>query len=421
MSTTRKVSLLAAACLGLTTIAIAACEEDKGPPRGPAPPTSGSSTSNQGGDGAGDSGGGGEAGMGQGGQGGLTPTAEDCYDGVDNDLNDKIDCVDSDPACTEVCADACAAPAELADPSEQIAGSSAAHAKLGGASCSAAEGSGPANVYKFVSKTDGMIDIMLESKTGDHTLSIRTDCAMANTEQGCSERAQTNDTAPFFEYLSIPTVANDVRYILVEGYSTVDEGSYLLSAKSRKIECGDGIIDADEGCDDGNMDSNDGCSNLCDLEATETEANNSIGTADAWSEGWFAKIDPASDVDYISFVIPDDDYSVLVNVTDMGNGGCSFGFIDPFVTLYDPQQAMLVENDDGGDTYCPMAGITGLSKGTYYAAISDAEFSKGQATFVYTVFVEMDKCGNGNPAAAEECDDGNLMDGDGCSSICLNE
>jgi len=420
MSVTRTISLFAAG-LGVAAMTMAGCEEDRKPPGGPAPPTSTATTSNQGG---GDEGGGGQAGGaqgGQGGQGGLTPTDEDCYDGVDNDLNDKIDCIDPDPACTEVCGDACAAPAELADPTEQITGSNASHAKLGGSSCSAAQGSGPANVYKFVSNNDGMIDVTLQSKTGDHTLSIRTDCATASTEQACSERAVTDETPPFFEYLSVTTKANDVAYIVVEGYSTIDEGSYLLSAKSRIIECGDAIIDADEECDDGNTQANDGCSNLCDLEATETEPNDTIGTADPWSESWFAKIDPNSDIDFISIVIPAGKDSVKVSITDLGNGGCSYGFLDPYVKLYDSQPQLIAEKDDGGDTYCTELKKTALSAGTYYAAISDAESSKGQSTFVYAVFVEFGKCGDGSEEGGEECDDGNTMSGDGCSSTCEQE
>lgn len=38
-----------------------------------------------------------------------------------------------------------------------------------------------------------------------------------------------------------------------------------------------------------------------------------------------------------------------------------------------------------------------------------------------TVAVAQDVCGNGILEGAEQCDDGNLFDGDGCSAVCTHE
>jgi len=42
-------------------------------------------------------------------------------------------------------------------------------------------------------------------------------------------------------------------------------------------------------------------------------------------------------------------------------------------------------------------------------------------TFFYLLAIEMDQCGNDNIGGAEQCDDGNTLSGDGCSSGCMIE
>jgi cysteine-rich repeat protein len=431
-------ALVASAALGL-----GACASEETRPRGPGGP--GPTTTSTGGGGAG-----GEAGAGgNGGAGGTTaqtggggagggppmPMPEDCFDGKDNDLDGKTDCADAD--CTMSCASPCAAPKKVApSPELLLAGDTSGHGKLGGTSCAAQgamPGPGSAHVYAVDIKKSGMLDATLTSLPAglDLTLSFRHECATASDEFACSERALDTTTRPPFEYLSETAVMGDPVYVVVEGFSALHKGAYELVLTNREITCGDGKSDPPEACDDGNTMGGDGCSPLCELESDEpAEPANDVpagaGPIAMLGSETVGSIAAATDVDWFKLVIPEDNYSLRVEVLDMGNGQCSLGLIDPQVELYGPDDPgkLVKGDDDGGDALCPRLDLLGMKKGTtgtYYLRVSRS--LKGLSSFAYKIFLELDKCGVGSGVigASEECDDGNNTPGDGCSPICAKE
>ncbi|MGK0362023.1 MAG: cysteine-rich repeat protein, partial [Bradymonadia bacterium] len=76
-------------------------------------------------------------------------------------------------------------------------------------------------------------------------------------------------------------------------------------------------------------------------------------------------------------------------------------------------------DDDGGVGACSLLSDVALRAGTYVAEID--EFGRNAAidAYVFTVtFPVAAICGNGVVEGGEECDDGNVVDGDGCAADC---
>jgi cysteine-rich repeat protein len=380
----------------------------------------GASGSSKGGAG-GDGGGGGMAQGGSSSQGAGMPSAEDCYDGIDNDQNGDTDCSSPDVACAAICADSCAAPKTLSDPSGSVVGDTTEHANLAaGSSCAALMSEhGPGHVYEISVVNDGMLEARLSSDH-DLSLSIRTECDDASNELACSERV-TGTESPYFEYVKVAAAPGDKRFIVVEGYSLLEYGSYELEVSSREIICGDAIVDFPEECDDANTQDNDGCDAFCKLEASETEPNNSSSESQNWQDPWFASISDTNDEDWVWFIVGNN-YSIVASTLDLGSGNCSLGLMDTAISLYsDAPVTEIASDDDGGDGLCARVSKRGLTAGTYFLRTMASPTPKVLPPFSYYLFIEMDECGNGMIGGAEECDDNNTMNGDGCSSICETE
>ncbi|MSP24095.1 MAG: DUF4215 domain-containing protein [Myxococcales bacterium] len=414
-------------------VALFACSEDSGPGAlagGTGTMTTssgkggGGSVGGAGGDGAANSGGnagptgsGGETGSGAGGAGSGGGGPEDCYNGIDDDANMLVDC--DDPSCVAACKTPCGQPNVIADPTEFVEFDNTGHPSMAQPANCASKNGGPASVYKLTTKVNGMLDIQVSSSDVDVTVSIRIKCDDLKTEFGCSEQAIDDLGTPPFEFLSVAVPDNATVYIVVEGYGASMAGKHYLYAKSRPIDCGDGILDPVEECDDGGSTKGDGCNELCKLESDEDANNNSIATADAMTKASFTgKIDPTTDIDYIAFQVPGANYSAVFQVLDQGNGACTFGTMDPVATIYGPTQTLLATNDEYNG-HCPRVEKTGLGPGTHYLKVERGIF--GALTFPYRADLELDECGNGTPGAAEACDDGNTINGDGCSAVCLIE
>ena len=232
--------------------------------------------------------------------------------------------------------------------------------------------------------------------------------------------------------------------------------------------CGDGFVDeaAGERCDDANLVDGDGCSASCASEPyAEVEPNN--GTLTARNLGSFREvsgdISAATDADYFKVTLArrshlefEADSSVFardtrsLNIQLLSSTGAELfsGGIDTYSGV-------------SGGRYGQFAGDTGflqdydslafLEPGTYTFRVSSSS-----ATGAYTLFVrelgssvvpeggacdptaylpcseglacsaltetcQPALCGNGDVTVGEGCDDGNAIDGDGCSAACTIE
>ncbi len=397
------------------------CSDDSPPAASVTSGPGATSSTGQGGDGAsGGAGGTGQGGAANGGNGGAGGELgdENCFNGLDDNDDDRVDCVDNDPACAAVCTDACAEPMALSDPAT-VTGDTTEHGVLTGSSCTAGPGAGPTHVYSITATQTGVLEAYLATadENDNFSISVRTDCATAGSELGCEENVFAHEP-PAQEFISVPATMGETYYVVVQGFSFLDYGDYSLTVGTRVPSCPDGFLDPTEECDDGDMIDDNGCSNGCVFQPTETETNDAPGEADVFVAPWYAQIDPVGDSDMIEINVPEDNYGVLVSVFDLGNGACAMAKLDSYLQLFDSGLTERAFDDNGGDGLCSRMTGRGLSTGTHYLRVRAAPMGLPDHTFQYQVAVEGDRCGNNNVAGPEECDDGNLDNGDGCSQFC---
>ncbi len=193
--------------------------------------------------------------------------------------------------------------------------------------------------------------------------------------------------------------------ILVRGSQGIALGPYVLSYHDQTCStCGNGVVELEE-CDDGNLTAGDECSEECQKE---------IPVLDRCGAYEFPGVDPGN-LDEFSFSLAGDD--VVRLELDDGSGGCAGVCVS-----YEGQDGQASSYDEDCDGYSgrgPCARIVdSLSSGQYVARVREWGNNVGGAPYVLEYFTgECSTCGNG-VLEAEECDDGNLQDGDGCDSGC---
>lgn len=158
--------------------------------------------------------------------------------------------------------------------------------------------------------------------------------------------------------------------------------------------CGNKIIEVAEGCDDGNLVNGDGCNSYCVVEAGWT-CDGQMGQLSACN-----KTSPARPV------CGNNIYEPTVNATYPPES------IGGFATNYQYYWAWVMPEqcDNGNQPGCINCVI---QQG--WQCLNTA----GQPSKCF-VNVVAPTCGNGvfEPALGEQCDDGNVNNGDGCSALC---
>ncbi len=339
---------------------------------------------------------------------GCTSSGEICSDGIDNDGDTDVDCDDSD--CAASCADSCASPTVVGDPTT-VNGNTTGHSAKTDPSCGKpATPTGPEVIYELTAAKTGVLEASLNTSSS-LLLSIRTACGNVGTELACSGKGS----------VKVAATAGTKYYIAVDGVNASDTGPFVLTAESRTISCGDAHRDGNEECDDGNTTPGDGCSASCTIESDETEPNGTTGTANTLVQPFHASISPSGDIDVVKVVVPSAPSSIIVDTFDYGDGACFQQLLDSFVEIIGTDgTTVLASDDDSGAGLCAHAAVSGLAAGTYYVRVQ-ASSAGSIPTFPYLLNVVVDKCGNGTPVETEQCDDGNNVSNDGCSATCTKE
>lgn len=207
------------------------------------------------------------------------------------------------------------------------------------------------------------------------------------------------------------------------------------------LTCGDGDFDAALGefCDDGNADNGDGCAMDCTIEADfacanddgETSICTSTGmsidgvledTDTAWTRPGSTCTAGSTDtvfelVEYTNTTGAEQTVDILVNYAYDGYVHVFTDTVDPA----DPTTSCVVGNDDFHSTANGLIQDVIIADGaTIYIAVS--AFNTGRGEFSVHVTDAGFGCGNGLiDVPNDDCDDGNTMDGDGCSALCAPE
>lgn len=220
----------------------------------------------------------------------------------------------------------------------------------------------------------------------------------------------------------------------VEATETCDDGNTTPgdgcdAACQVEPVCGDGVLAASEECDDGNTTAGDHCSPACLWEVRESEPNDVAAAASgpiAPGTTVAGSIGVIGDVDYLSFVVPRAS-NVRIETFDRHGAGSCDALVDTVVTLFAPDgTTVLASDDEDGILHCSLidpavdTGARMIAAGTYYVRVAD--YLNNSVIPGYTVQITLPStCGNGVAEGLEECDDGNAVNGDCCSSACQIE
>lgn len=189
--------------------------------------------------------------------------------------------------------------------------------------------------------------------------------------------------------------------------------------------CGDGALDDAEACDDGNLTDGDGCSSRCALEGC---GNGIINAGEACDDG---NLRPGDGCSFRCQV--DRCGDGVVNVSEqcddgalVSGDGCSRTCtVELEVTCGNRRFDALEQCDDGnrsdGDGCSARCQAEFCGDGVVQPALGE----QCEGTFLpdgsRCEGCRINRCGNGELDANEQCDDGNRFDGDGCSSFCTVE
>jgi cysteine-rich repeat protein len=213
-------------------------------------------------------------------------------------------------------------------------------------------------------------------------------------------------------------VGCSVNCLVLPGYTCSGEPSVCVTT------CGDGVQAGSETCDDGNLTNGDCCSNVCGAEiGCEIEANNAIPIANDFSALAISttvkgSIKPAGDLDYYVVTVPAGQ-TVIFNAATLDgfNSSCASLTQDSFLTLFDVNGVSLGTDDNSGPGNCAQLQVVGVAGGDYFIEVK-AGANTPQFSYALTVQLQVVICGDGVKDLGEQCDDGNVANGDGCNSTC---
>jgi cysteine-rich repeat protein len=312
-----------------------------------------------------------------------------------------------------------------------VAGTTAKLFNHYGASCGG--GSGADAVYVITPPRTGRA-VARVTAGFDAVLSVRTGCDDPKTELGCNSTSAPAADAGAGTTLAFPVFAGKPVYVFVDGYGGA-KGDFVLDVDVQTAACGNGKAEYPELCDDGNTVGGDGCSATCAMEDGAT-------ASDCPGMGYRLKATAAAPGS-VSFA--GDTTSLgnaggsAVGCSPSGSGPNAVYAITPTISgsialslLANYPKALLHVRRECSDSATQFdcrasdAELTPLTttvpvnaEETIYVYVDGDSSSKG--LFTLDAKLTVAACGNGAVDTGEECDDGNMTGGDGCSATCAVE
>lgn len=206
-------------------------------------------------------------------------------------------------------------------------------------------------------------------------------------------------------------------YLKVEEYNNnaLIPAYELVVESFRADQCGNGVKEGTEQCDDGNTAAGDGCTGTCTFEPAQTFTGQG-GTAMLTfpQTGAFR-------------VVRVDITTAGQSITATASDSLTTCTTDTFMTFADANAALLGSDTSDGPGSCASFGVprdsfvSNLAVGTYYIVVINQAAAAGSTNVAVSIINP--RCANGitETRANETCDDGNMINGDGCSATCQAE
>jgi len=284
-------------------------------------------------------------------------------------------------------------------------------------------------VFVFVAPEDAtyLVSTQVPETLYDTLLFAFSDCEDAEgSEIACNDDIVLGEV--FESEILFDAAAGDTVYIAVEGYDGVGAFGLTLST----VTCGDGIVSGAELCDDGGEEAGDGCDENCVWECDLEDANeddDTVATATdlalpATVDGFLCTTDISPDFDpvYIDlFAVTLTEEAAFLDVSAAPGGTVTTDCADQTLTL------LLLDADvtnlggsDAAEGECARV-VAELGPGSFYVAVFGDDPRLPPQDYELSVTSGVSVCGDGTEEGIEECDDGGVDPGDGCTPGCLLE
>ena len=124
----------------------------------------------------------------------------------------------------------------------------------------------------------------------------------------------------------------------------------------------------------------------------EIESNNTAGLSDPFVDPFFARINPAGDLDFISVTTTAPNTTITAEVADLENGQCLGLVIDSDVTIFDRNgTTQLAFNDDinAQTNFCSRASAVAAVPGTYFIRVRSSVAFQPNGLFDYRALITL--------------------------------
>jgi cysteine-rich repeat protein len=280
----------------------------------------------------------------------------------------------------------------------------------------------PDLVASFTAPEAGAWELAVD-ESGFTLWAWRGTCDVAEQSLGCSPYGEGR---PALEV----ALASDETVYLAGALTAPGESLAEVRLTARRVVCGDGVFAGNEECDDGNTLDGDGCSATCKLPgedclnplALDEHPIDWDGTVWLWSSGrsQFANdiagsCGGAAGPDVVaSFTAPRDGRYQLGLGGAGADGGAIYVWVNACGAAATESVCVDVPNEHG-----VLIEVVELAADEAIYVVADGS-SIEPATPITLSAVEL-VCGDGRHTNDEACDDGNTVDGDGCSAACRLE
>jgi len=294
----------------------------------------------------------------------------------------------------------------------------------------------PDVVYQLTSDIDGYLTATVAGGQLNGAISLRAACP-GTADLVCDKSGSGNDP----DTLRAPMNRETPYFVIVDGATAGKSGPFELTLSIAPSVCGNGVIEGGETCDDGATDPGDGCDAACKLEPdtardecatapTFALAANTDGTYGARIVSGTTNLThpptPTHTLSPCSSTGPDGYYPFVAPLSGVVTASLASATFRSTIGVRSgclPAGAQLACDDTTGNggqeiTFAVDQGAT------YWLAVAGANVTgapKQSGRFTMDVKLAPAGCGDTFVTAPEICDDGNVSNGDGCSSTCALE